>query len=227
MSTYNLRTLNTKELMEVKEWLKVHNYELNAATRRDFTDVFVVAGLIKNIHNKLINLDNYPHRDGTTNKRENWETFNYKVLRKLRLKHTSSALEKLAKGSVGAIESLFYDIITMGKARQVTSLRQRSQSLKSPSPSSQSQSPSLKSKSCSVGKSCSAHSITNLRRVVTIDVEELIDGEIVKTTKKLVAYDDYLKALRKCQKKDQFISLMDSRIHRLESILRNEPEVSV
>ncbi|EDW76614.1 uncharacterized protein Dwil_GK15552 [Drosophila willistoni] len=219
------RILTIDEKKELDEWLKAHDLELNIHTRRDLTDVVPVARIFKKIHPKLVELHNYTPRNSFSLKLQNWETFNLKVLRKLGLHISKPALVQLANGSAGAIESLLYDLMVMRsgglhpitKARSVKSNHTNSQKdLSSPKPEPQTISLTHVPKPAIVEKLPP--------EVMILDVEELINGKIVKVPKKLVAYEDYLDALRECDEKDRFINCVSQKADYLESLITVKQE---
>lgn len=53
-----------------------------------------------------------------TLKRDNWNTLNRKVLRKIGLQQSDDTLQKLCQGMPGAIELLFHDIYRKWEADQ-------------------------------------------------------------------------------------------------------------
>ncbi|XP_068151530.1 sperm flagellar protein 1-like [Drosophila tropicalis] len=219
------RMLTIDEKKELDEWLKVHNLELNIHTRRDLSDVVPVARIFKKIHPKLVDLHNYTPRNSFSLKLQNWETFNLKVLRKLGLHISKPALVQLANGSVGAIESLLYDLMVMrsgglhpiARARSVKSSQTNSQKDLS-SPKAEPQTISL----THVPKSAIVEKLPP--EVLILDVDELINGKIVKAPKKLVPYEDYLDALRECHEKDSFINSVSQKAEYLESLLTVKQE---
>lgn len=221
------RTLSIEEHKELQEFLKLHKLELNVRTRRDLTDVVPVAKIFKKVHPKLVDMHNYTPRNSLALKLQNWQTFNSKVLRKLGLNLTKSALEQLANGSAGAIESLLYDLMAMNKETLQPISRSRSLKL-TPQSTPQDSPPQL------VDHRPTSISLTHVPKqalveklppeVLTLDVKEMVNGKMVKVPKSVVAYEDYQDALRECHEKDTYITSVSQKAEYLESVIRTKQD---
>lgn len=71
----------------------------------------LLAQILKHLYPKFVDIHNYPPRNSTALKLDNWQTLNRKVLQKLGLSQSNESLDRLAKGVPGAIEHLLYQIM--------------------------------------------------------------------------------------------------------------------
>ncbi|XP_034477994.1 sperm flagellar protein 1-like [Drosophila innubila] len=108
-------TLNSKEQEKLDEWLQTKNIILNNRTRRDLSDAVTIAQLFKKLDTSLVNMDNYISHCSLALKLENWETLNFKVLRRMGFILSASELEELAMGKLDALRSLLYRLMCIGR----------------------------------------------------------------------------------------------------------------
>ncbi|KAI8115674.1 Sperm flagellar protein 1 [Lucilia cuprina] len=189
------KRLTTEELNELKSWLQ----ELQVTYKnlnRDFSDALPVANLLKTFYPKLIDLHNYPPRNNTQLKLNNWETFNYKVLTKLGLQQNKNMLDKLSKGVAGAIEALLYDLMLMIKT----------QKSKGDKPDEQEQ------------------LWTENDDIMMVTVNKKIGDAIVQVPQKMILFSIYEQVLRESQAKDGFVNTAQQKITHLENILKLKDE---
>ncbi|KAM7358614.1 sperm flagellar protein 1 [Cochliomyia hominivorax] len=187
--------LTPEEYNELKNWLQ----ELQVTYKnlnRDFSDALPVANLLKGFYPKLVDLHNYPARNNTQLKLNNWETFNYKVLTKLGLQQSKNMLDKLSKGTVGAVEALLYDIMVMIK----------SQKSKGDKPDEQEQ------------------VWTENDDIMMVTVNKKIGDAIVQVPQKMILFSIYEQVLRESQAKENFITTSQQKITHLENILKLKEE---
>ncbi|XP_068148951.1 sperm flagellar protein 1 isoform X2 [Drosophila tropicalis] len=224
--SYACRNLKSSERKELAKWLKLQNLSLDGRMRRDLTDVVPVARIFQRFHSKLVNMHLYTHRNGADMKLQNWKTFNQRVLVKLGLGHNRLGLDQLAKGQVGAIESLLYDLMSMGRSKRPNAkfFNQRSQK----------QRYAISTVQMSKKHSQSNNSLTHvpqLARIVLrspsvqcVDVERVIRGRVINVPQKLVAHQDYLDALQELREKDACINSIRHKSQYLESLIKVKDE---
>ncbi|XP_065361112.1 sperm flagellar protein 1 [Calliphora vicina] len=189
------KRLTSEEFNELKSWLKDQQVTYKNLNR-DFSDALPVANLLKSFYPKLIDLHNYPPRNSTQLKLNNWETFNYKVLSKLGLQQHKNMLDKLSKGMAGAIEALLYDIMLMI----------RTQKSKGDKPDEQEQ------------------LWTDNDDVMMVTVSKKIGDAIVQVPQKMILFSIYEQVLRESQAKDSFIATTQQKITHLENVLQLKEE---
>lgn len=78
---------------------------------RDFADGVLVAEFIKYFVPGIVELHNYPSSNNQKAKRENWNTLNRKVFRKLNFQLSSQDIEALINFTPGYIESVLLRIL--------------------------------------------------------------------------------------------------------------------
>ncbi|KAL9907259.1 sperm flagellar protein 1 [Glossina fuscipes fuscipes] len=190
------KKLTNEDLETLKLWLtdhEVHYKNLN----RDASDAVLVVTLLKKIHPKLIDLHNYPSRNNTQLKINNWETLNLKVLSKLGLQQSKSMLEKLAKGTVGAVEALLSDIMLMEKANQARGDKRDDEQEQLWSENDD---------------------------LMMVTVNKKIGDAIIQVPQKMILYSIYEQVLRKSQAKDVYLSASQQKITHLENVLKLKAE---
>ncbi|XP_018790256.1 PREDICTED: sperm flagellar protein 1 [Bactrocera latifrons] len=187
------KRLTDEELSELKVWLTDQQINPNKM-HREFSDAVPVANLLKRLYPKLIDLHNYPSRNNTQLKLNNWETLNFKALGKIGLQQTKSMLQKLAAGTPGAIESLLYDIKMQSKAKQ--SDRIDDQEL----------------------------AWSENDDIIAVNVSKKIGDAIVQVPQKMILYSIYESAIRESQAKDSYLNAANQKIAHLENILKLKAE---
>ncbi|XP_067647243.1 sperm flagellar protein 1-like [Eurosta solidaginis] len=188
------KRLTDEELSELKNWLAEQQINPNKL-HRECSDAVLVANLLKKLYPKLIDLHNYPPRNNTQLKLENWETLNFKALGKIGLQQTKSTMQELAKGTPGAIESLLYDIkIHDRNARKV----QRSEEHE--------------------------EAWSQNDDVIVVNINKKIGDAIVQVPQKMVLYSIYEQTLRDSQGKESYLSAANQKIAHLENILKLKSE---
>ena len=75
---------------------------------RDFADGVMVAELLHHYNPKIVALHNYPPANSSVKKIENWNTLNFKVLRKMGLGLNKEQIEAIINVSPGVIEQFLY-----------------------------------------------------------------------------------------------------------------------
>ncbi|KAF2897604.1 hypothetical protein ILUMI_08573 [Ignelater luminosus] len=91
----------------------IDNYPLTRQKRnihRDFSDAIPLAEILKYHYPKLVELHNYTPRNSVSQKLDNWQTLNRKVLNKLDMTLSTKVMEQLAHSMPGAIEKVLFDI---------------------------------------------------------------------------------------------------------------------
>lgn len=188
------KRLSDEELSELKIWLV--NQQMNPnKMHREFSDAVPVANLLKKLYPKLIDLHNYPPRNNTELKLNNWETLNFKVLGKIGLQQTKSMLQKLAKGTPGAIESLLYDIKMHDRNAK---------------------------KSDRIDDQEQAWSEND--DIIAVNVSKKIGDAIVQVQQKMILYSIYENAISESQAKDSYLKAANQKIAHLENILKLKAE---
>ncbi|XP_017028879.1 chemotaxis regulatory protein ChePep-like [Drosophila kikkawai] len=114
MYIITLKTLSEKQRNEVLEWLRENKAD-SVQVRRKFSDVYPLAELLQPDFPRLIDLVNYPKRNGINLKIQNWETFNFKVLSKFNTMLGKEFIEELAKGNQCAVGILIYEMLRLRK----------------------------------------------------------------------------------------------------------------
>lgn len=187
------KRLTDEELSELTNWLADQNINPNKL-HREFSDAVALANLLKKFYPKLIDLHNYPPRNNTQLKLNNWETLNYKALAKIGFQQTKPMLEKLAKGTPGAIESLLYDI-KMHDRNSKKGERNEQEQARSENDD-----------------------------IIVVNVNKKIGDAIVQVPQKMILYSIYEQALRDCQTKDSYLNAANQKIAHLENILKLKAE---
>uniref|UniRef100_A0A1A9UFY2 CH_2 domain-containing protein n=1 Tax=Glossina austeni TaxID=7395 RepID=A0A1A9UFY2_GLOAU len=190
------KKLTNEDLEALKLWLtehEVHYKNLN----RDASDAVLVVNLLKKIHPKLIDLHNYPSRNNTQLKINNWETLNLKVLSKLGLQQSKTMLEKLAKGTIGAIEALLNDIMLMEKANRARGDKRDDEQEQLWSENDD---------------------------LMMVTVNKKIGDAIIQVPQKMILYSIYEQVVRKSQAKDIYLSASQQKITHLENVLKLKTE---
>ncbi|XP_036339873.1 sperm flagellar protein 1-like [Rhagoletis pomonella] len=188
------KRLTDEELSELKNWLADHQINPNKL-HREFSDAVAFANLLKKLYPKLIDLHNYPPRNNTQLKLNNWETLNFKALGKIGLQQTRDMLEKFAKGTPGAIESLLYDI-KMHDRNPIKGERNDEQE----------------------------QAWSENDDIIVVNVNKKIGDAIVQVPQKMILYSIYEQALRDCQTKDSYLNSANQKIAHLENILKLKAE---
>lgn len=188
------RLLNDQEMAEVDEWLRQHKVDI-VRFRRDFSDVYPLAVLLKPLYPRLINMIHYPKRNRISLKMENWETFNFKVLTKLNLSLSKPIFEQLAKGTFGAIELLILELLRAQERRRLAKERAAATDVSEETPREE-------------------------KGVETLMVNKLEGDNIVQLPSKLVPYSRYERILRECQAKEALINMYQRRLADLEELVQ-------
>lgn len=187
--------LSNEEFKELKGWLQEQQVAYKNLNR-DFSDALPVANLLKGFFPKLIDLHNYPSRNNTQLKFNNWETLNYKVLTKLGLHQNKHMLDKLSKATPGAIEALLYDIMLMIRA----------QKSKGDKPDEQEQMWSENDD------------------VMMVKVNKKIGDAVVQVPQKMILFSIYEQVLRESHAKDSFVTTAQQKVTHLENVLKLKEE---
>lgn len=190
------KRLNDEQLQEIKEWLQLQEISYKNLNR-DFSDALPVANLLKKLYPKLIDLHNYPPRNSTQLKLNNWETLNHKVLTKLGLHQNKDMLDKLSKAIPGAMESLLCDIMLLERSQQ-----NKGDQL----PDEQEQ------------------LWTENDEVMTVTVNKRIGDGLIQVPQKMILYSIYEEALKASQAKDNFIAAAQQKITHLENVIQLKAE---
>lgn len=77
---------------------------------RDFSDAMLVAEIVRRYQPTIVDVNNFPAANNTDGKRKNWNFLNEKVLKKIGMKMSPTAIEDLANAKPLAIESFLYDL---------------------------------------------------------------------------------------------------------------------
>ncbi|XP_016934228.3 uncharacterized protein [Drosophila suzukii] len=215
---------------ELKQWLKEQRIVLDMRTRRFFSDVLPVAKIIKQCHPRLVDLHNYTPKCSVALKLQSWETFSNKVLKKLGIHMPRSGLEQLASAAPGAIESLFQELIAVTKCGSPRPSPMRSVS---PTPSHKSEVVGRVANKDSLKRTLN-RSLTQIiersssgdikPKVLTMNVDVLVNGQLKKVAKKLVEYDHYAKVVKKSAEKSNYITSILQKTDYLQSIIAVKEE---
>lgn len=189
------KNLTNEELIELKAWLHDQGVAYKNLNR-DFSDALPVANLLKNFYPKLIDLHNYPPRNSTQLKFNNWETLNYKVLSKLGLQQNKAMMEKLSKGTPCAIEALLCDIMLMVRAQK-----------------SRGDKPDEQEKIW-----------TENDDVMMVTVNKKVGDAIVQVPQKMILFSIYEQVLREAKAKDSLIAGAHQKVTHLENVLQLKAE---
>ncbi|XP_073843536.1 sperm flagellar protein 1 [Musca autumnalis] len=193
------RKLNDQQLQELKEWLQLHEV-LYKNLHRDFSDGLPVVNLLKKLYPKLIDLHNYPPRNNTQLKLNNWETLNLKVLSKIGLQQSKQMLERLAKAIPGAIESLLYDIMMLEREQQ----QQRSGDHQI------------------IGEQEKLWAEND--EIMTVTVNKRVGDALIQVPQKMILYSLYEEAMKQCLAKDNYITAAQQKITHLENVIQLKVE---
>uniref|UniRef100_W8BPZ9 Sperm flagellar protein 1 n=1 Tax=Ceratitis capitata TaxID=7213 RepID=W8BPZ9_CERCA len=188
------KRLTDEELSELKNWLADQQINPNKM-HREFSDAVPVANLLKKLYPKLIDIHNYPPRNNTQLKLNNWETLNFKALGKIGLPQSKAMLQKLAAGTPGAIESLLYEI----------KLHDRS---------------SKKSDRCDEQEQVWSENDD----IMMVNVNKKVGDAIVQVPQKMILFSIYEHTLRDSQTKESYLNAANQKIAHLESILKLKGE---
>ncbi|XP_017109512.2 uncharacterized protein [Drosophila bipectinata] len=233
----HIRELSSEEKLCLDQWLREQGITLDLRTRRYFSDVLPVAKIVKKSHGRLVDLHHYMSKSSLTLKLQNWEIFNSKVLKKLGLNMSRSTLEQVASATPGAIEVLFYELMSVTKS---TSPRPsavmnapRTRYLRNPPMKLNKEidheikSPKIKNRDRPLNRSETQviERTSDLPpEVVTMNVNLLVDGKIQSVPRKLVFYEKYTAALRESGEKDNYINSINQKAQYLESIITVKEE---
>ncbi|KAJ3374142.1 Sperm flagellar protein 1 [Allomyces arbusculus] len=77
---------------------------------RDFSDGCLCAEVIRHLHPRLVDLHNYPPANSTPQKIYNWNTLNFKVLKKLNCALTDDTIQHIVQCRPGIVETVLFDI---------------------------------------------------------------------------------------------------------------------
>ncbi|XP_039485972.1 uncharacterized protein LOC120448183 [Drosophila santomea] len=225
-----LLTMEEEQQNDLDHWLKEQRIILDMRTRRSFSDVLPVAKIVKRCHPRLVDLHNYTPKSSVVLKLQSWETFSNKVLKKLGINLSRSVLEQLASAAPGAIETLFQELMAVTKCG---SPRPRPMLNVSPTRSPRSEVVKKLANTDSVKRTLK-RSLTQViersasndtrPKVLTMDMEVVVDGQVKKVSKKVVEYEHYAKALRESAEKSSYINCITQKADYLESMVaaRNE-----
>ncbi|KNE67570.1 hypothetical protein AMAG_12022 [Allomyces macrogynus ATCC 38327] len=77
---------------------------------RDFSDGCLCAEVIRHLNPRLVDLHNYPPANSTAQKIYNWNTLNFKVLKKLNCALTDDTIQHIVQCRPGIVETVLFDI---------------------------------------------------------------------------------------------------------------------
>ncbi|XP_061389304.1 sperm flagellar protein 1 [Musca vetustissima] len=193
------KKLNDQQLRELKEWLQLHEI-VYKNLHRDFSDGLLVVQLLKKFYPKLIDLHNYPPRNNTQLKVNNWETLNLKVLTKIGLQQNKNSIEKFAKAVPGAIESLLYDIMLL--AREQLEQRKNNDQL--------------------INEQERIWAEND--EIITVTVNKRIGDGLIQVPQKMILYSLYEEALKQSHAKDNYLLAAQQKITHLENVIQLKVE---
>ncbi|XP_017133719.1 uncharacterized protein LOC108150211 [Drosophila elegans] len=213
--------LSMDEHEDLKQWLKEQRIVLDLRTRRSFSDVLPVAKIVKRCYPRLVDLHNYPIKSSVVLKLQSWDTFNAKVLKKLGINMPRSVLQQLAAAVPGAIEMLFQELIPVtkcGSPRPSPMLRV------SPKPpvNKDSRNRALHRSLTQVIERPSSGE--KQPKVLTMDVDTMVNGQIKKVARKVVDHEHYAKVVRESDEKSKYISSISQKADYLESVIAVKEE---
>ncbi|XP_023173779.2 uncharacterized protein LOC111601435 [Drosophila hydei] len=176
--------------------------KLDNRTRRELSDVVHMAKLVKKFNSKLIDMYSYTSRNSLALKIENWEIFNFKVLRKLGLRLSSDDLTQLASGSLTSLKCLLYHLM---KSDRRELLQKRT----------------LKTQSYSVeGQKLSDSLSLSEKSVIEQQSKEDLQHELTpKDSKADVPYAKYKQLVRENYKKKKYLSSIAHKTKYLQSLI--------
>ncbi|EDV39138.1 uncharacterized protein Dana_GF25154, isoform A [Drosophila ananassae] len=232
----HIRELSSEEKLCLDQWMSDQSITLDLRTRRYFSDVLPVAKIVKKSHGRLVDLHNYTPKSSLILKLQNWEIFNSKVLKKLGVNMTRSALEQLAAATPGAIETLLYELMLVTKSSSprpspVTNASPTRSIRNTPKKMEKEHSREIK-KPVKFRNRPLDRSLTHVVErtsdlppdVVTMNVNILVDGKVQTVPRKLVFYESYSAALRESGEKDNYINSINQKAQYLESIITVKEE---
>ncbi|XP_016975817.2 uncharacterized protein LOC108042172 isoform X1 [Drosophila rhopaloa] len=222
--------LNMEGHEDLKQWLKEQRIILDLGTRRYFSDVLPVAKIVKKCHPRLVDLHNYPTKCSVVLKLKSWDTFNAKVLKKLGINMPRALMEQLAAAVPGAIETLFQELIAVTKCGsprpspmlQASPTRSQRSEVVKQSVNKDTRSRTLNRSLTQVNERSSSND--KIPKVLTMDVDTLVNGKIKKVTKKVVDYEYYTRAVRESAEKSNYISSITQKADYLESMIAVKEE---
>lgn len=233
----HIRELSSEEKLSLDQWMREQSVTLDLRTRRYFSDVLPVAKIVKKSHGRLVDLHNYTPKSSFMLKLQNWEIFNSKVLKKLGVNMTRSALEQLAAATPGAIETLLYELmlVTKSSSPRPSPVMNASptRSIRSPPKKMEKEdSREIKNSKNKFRNRPLNRSLTHVVErtsdlppdVVTMNVNILVDGKVQTVPRKLVFYESYTAALRESGEKDNYINSINQKAQYLESIITVKEE---
>uniref|UniRef100_A0A1A9WTM9 CH_2 domain-containing protein n=1 Tax=Glossina brevipalpis TaxID=37001 RepID=A0A1A9WTM9_9MUSC len=190
------KKLTNEDMETLKIWLADHEIRYKNLNR-DTSDAVLVVTLLKKIHPKLVDLHNYPSRNNTKLKINNWETLNLKVLSKLGLQQSKVMIEKLGKGTVGAVEALLSDIMLMEKANLARGDKRDDEQ---------------------------EQLWAENDDVMMVTVNKTVGDAIVQVPQKMILFSIYEQVVRESQAKDVYLNASQQKITHLENILKLKAE---
>lgn len=103
--------LNAMEKLELDDWLIHKGLPLSRQKYRDFTNVSIVAGLIKKVCPKVLGKENYMSDTSSLSKLDSWENFNLKVLQRMGVGLTYQELRNVAQGKLNPLKILLHKLM--------------------------------------------------------------------------------------------------------------------
>ncbi|XP_022223471.2 sperm flagellar protein 1 [Drosophila obscura] len=193
MHTITSKNLSSEELMEVHNWLIQNNIGTHRL-RRDFSDVWPLAEILKRHYPRLVDLYNYPKKSSVQLKMANWETFNFKVLSKFKITLSREFMELLSNGVHGTAEVLLHEIIRLEKRQRM-----------------------VEERNVSVRQEQAWEENDEVKVVV---VNKRVGDAIVQIPQKMILYSLYEKMSQDNQTKDLLIDTYQQRLTHMENIIK-------
>lgn len=193
-----MKELDQEQLKIIHSWLEkfeLPHYHKNF--HRNFSDGVLLAQILKRLFPKMVDMHNYPHKNSTALKMENWTTLNRKVLQKLGFGQTNDALYQLAKGMPGAIEQILLQIMCQCNSELQMAVSELNE------------------------ESSVEDDDTD---VLTVQVAKKVGDSIVEVPQKMIIYSLYEKALHTIDEKDRIIGQLGQKITHLENFLKLKTE---
>ncbi|CAD7084638.1 unnamed protein product [Hermetia illucens] len=191
-----MKELKKEQLEDLYVWLeKFEMPQINRNVNRNFSDCVLLAQILKQLYPKFVDIHNYPPRNSTALKLDNWQTLNRKVLQKLGLSQSNESLDRLAKGVPGAIEHLLYQIMIQSNMDL--------QRNKIPT---------------------NDNNIDDDENIMIVNVSKKVGDALVQVPQKMILYSMYEQAQDEIAEKDRTIALLSQKVTHLENFLKLKSE---
>lgn len=194
------------DIESILEW--VDNFKLSRSTKkihRDFSDAVLLAEILFLYYPKLVEMHNYPPRNSSALKLNNWMTLNRKVLRKLKLHLCTETMEQLANSTPGIIER----ILLMVRDK----IRKDEEANKSMNDEQELSSGGSYYEAC-----------TDEENVLVVPVKARVNGMLEFVQQKVVTYNAHVVLKEELKDAKEAIDVLKQKVQHLEQLMKLKEE---